>query len=143
MSLRVEKLTLSYHGHLLDPLWVTLDQQSAPPILPLMFSTHLSRHGVVYEAREISDESSRRRISSLIERGISDTTIRSYIYCLSTFLGYLEECRAHQQKPGPHASSACSERFVNHYLNQILAKKLTHFTHLTFINLHCQLTTTG
>lgn len=127
MSLRVEKLTLSYHGHLLDPLWVILDQQSAPPILPLMFSTHLSRHGVVYEAREISDESSRRRISSLIERDISDTTIRSYIYCLSTFLGYLEECRAHQKKPGLHASPACSERFVNHYINQVLAKRLDSF----------------
>lgn len=127
MSLRVEKLTLNYQGHLLEPLWVILDHQSAPPILPLMFSTHLSRHGVVYDAREISDISSRRRVSSLVERDVSDATIRSYIYCLSAFLGYLEKCRAHQQTPGLHASSACSERFVNHYLNNILAKELDSF----------------
>lgn len=124
MPPQVEKLSLSYHGHLLDPLWLILDQQSSPPILPLMFSTHLSRHGVVYEAREVADESSRRRISSLMEREVSDATIRSYIYSLAKFLSYLEECQVHHQTPGMHESSACSARFVNHYLNHILANEL-------------------
>lgn len=124
MPPQVKKLSLSYHGHLLDPLWLILDQQSSPPILPLMFSTHLSRHGVVYEAREVADESSRRRISSLMEREVSDATIRSYIYSLAKFLSYLEECQVHHQTPGMHESSACSARFVNHYLNHILANEL-------------------
>ncbi|MGM0783573.1 MAG: tyrosine-type recombinase/integrase [Pseudomonadota bacterium] len=127
MALPVKKLTMSYQGHLLDPLWVILDLQGAPPILPLMFSTYLSRHGVVFEAREIADMKARRRISTLIERDISDKTIRSYIYCLSGFLSYLEKCRVHHGTPGTHASSACSERFVNHYLNEILAKTLDSF----------------
>lgn len=124
MPAQVKKLTLSHNGHLLDPLWVVLDQQSSPPILPLMFSAHLSRHGVVYEACEISDESSRRRISSLVEREISDVTIRSYIYSLAKFLSYLEKCRSYHQTPGMHASSACSGKFVNHYINQVLANEL-------------------
>lgn len=124
MPTRVEKLTLNYQGHLLDPLWVILDQQSSPPILPLIFLTHLSRHGVVYRAREIADESSRRRISSLVEVEVSDNTIRSYVYSLAKFFSYLEDCSAHQQTPGMHASSACSARFINHYLNQILANEL-------------------
>lgn len=124
MSHRVEKMSLNHQGHSLDPLWVIFDQQSSPPILPLMFSTQLSRHGVVYVASEIADESSRKRVSSLIESEVSDTTIRSYVYCLARFLSYLEECRIHNKTPGMHASSACSARFVNHYLNQVLAKKL-------------------
>jgi len=124
MSARVKKLTLSYHGHLLDPLWVVLDQQSSPPLLPLMFSAYLSRHGIVFEVCEIAYESSCRRISSLIEREISDVTIRSYIYSLAKFLSYLEECRTRHQTPGMHASSACSGQFVNHYLNEVLANEL-------------------
>ncbi|WP_288367292.1 tyrosine-type recombinase/integrase [uncultured Marinobacter sp.] len=124
MHAQVKKLALSYHSHSLDPIWVILDQQSSPPILPLMFSAYLSRHGIVYEVREISDESSRRRITSLEEREVSDSTIRSYVYSLAKFLSYLEECRTHHQTPGMHASSACSAKFVNHYLNQVLANKL-------------------
>ncbi len=124
MLAQVKKLTLSYHDHLLDPLWVIFDQDSSPPILPLMFSTHLSRHGVIYEAREIADESSRRRITSLLEREVSDATVRSYVYSLAKFLSYLEECRTSHQTPGMHASSACSGKFLNHYLNQVLATEL-------------------
>lgn len=131
MSLRVEKLTFNYHGRLLDPLWVIFDQQSVPPILPLMFSTQLCRYGVVFEAREIADEYSRKRISSLIENEISDATIRSYIYCFSAFLEYLQQCQTNHQTPGIHASSACSEKFVNHYLNQVLANKLDSFQSLS------------
>lgn len=124
MYARVEKLTLRYQGHSLDPLWTILDQHSSPPILPLLFTTGLSRHGIVYEARELTDETSRRRIRSLIERDVSDATIRAYSYCLAQFLSFLEHCRIHHQTPGMHASSACSEGFVNHYLNQVLAHNL-------------------
>ena len=131
MYAQVEKLTLRYRGHSLDPLWAILDQQSSPPILPLLFSTFLCRYGIVYEARELTDETSRRRIRSLIERDVSDPTIRAYAYCLAQFLSYLEHCRTHHHTLGMHASSACSEGFVNHYLNQVLANNLDSSKSLT------------
>lgn len=121
---RVKKLKLTYQGYLLDPLWVILDPQSSPPILPLLFTAHLSRLGTVYEIKEIADESSHHRVRSLIEREVSDSTIRSHVYCLSQFLFYLERCKTEHQTPGMHASSVCSQRFVNHYLNQVLANQL-------------------
>lgn len=130
MSVRVEKLRMTYHGHLLDSIWVILDQQSSPPILPLLFTTHLSRNGTVYEAKEITGEFYRNRKRSLIEREVSDATIRSYVYCISQFLSYLEYCKVEHQTPGMHASSACSQRFLNHYLNQVLANNLDSYQSL-------------
>lgn len=130
MSAQVEKLSIFYHGHALDPLWVIIDQESSPPVLPLLFTTHLALHGIVYESREFTDETSRKRIRSLVDREISDNTIRSYVYCLGQFLSYLDHCREHHQTPGMHASSSCSERFVNHYLNQVMASSLDSYQSL-------------
>ncbi|MEY8243327.1 MAG: site-specific integrase, partial [Gammaproteobacteria bacterium] len=67
---------------------------------------------------------SRKRIKSLQERDVSDNTIRSYVYNLAQFLTYLEHCKVTHQTPGMHASSACSDKFVNHYINQVLASNL-------------------
>lgn len=131
MPLRVEKLILIYEGHKLDPLWIILDHNCTPPLLPLMFSTHLSRFGIAYETREISDESSRKKTISFKENEISDTTIRSYIYCLSAFLNYLQKCHEQEKTPNAHASSSCSSRFINYYLNQILANSLDSFQSLS------------
>ncbi len=125
MTVKVEKLTLNYQDHRLDPLWVIVDHQSSTPLLPLLFTTHLSQYGTVYEALEFADETpTRRRIKSLVEVEVSDSTIRSYVYCLAKFLTYLEHCRGHHLTPGMHDSFACSPRFVNDYLNRILASKL-------------------
>ncbi|MEY8199549.1 MAG: site-specific integrase [Colwellia sp.] len=124
MSAQVKKLNLNYNGHLLDPLWVILDQHSSPPVLPLLYTTYLCRYGIVYEAKDLSDKTSRKRIKSLQERDVSDNTIRSYVYNLAQFLTYLEHCKVTHQTPGMHASSACSDKFVNHYINQVLASNL-------------------
>jgi len=130
---QVKRLTFTYNGHLFDPLWVILDEQSSPPLLPLLFSLHLARYGVVYDWRVTSDEIFRRRVSLLNEREVSDATIRSYIYCLANFCSYLDRCQVLSQTPGMHASSACSQRFVNHYLNTVLADTLDSHQSL---NLH-------
>lgn len=127
MYARVEKISINYKCHQLDPLWIIVDQNSSPPILPLLFTTYLSRYGIVYSSHEITDETSRKRLRSLIERDVSDVTIRSYVYCIAKFLSYLEHCRIHHQTPGMHSSSACSEQFVNHYLNCVLANNLDSF----------------
>ena len=130
MYSQVQKLKFNYKGHVLDPLWVILDQFSVPPILPLLFTTYLSQYGIVYEAREISDGTSRKRIKLLVGKDVSDSTIRSYVYSLSKFFSYLEYCQKQHETPGMHVSSACSERFVNHYLNQVLANELDSFQSL-------------
>jgi integrase len=127
MFTQVKKINLSYHTHGLDPLWVILDQYSSPPLLPLLFTTYLSKFGIVYKSREKADETSRKRIKELEEKEVTDKTIRSYVYCLSQYLSYLECCQKRHNTPNMHSSSACSERFVNHYLNQELANKVDSF----------------
>jgi site-specific recombinase XerD len=125
MTAQVKHLTdFEYRGHILDSLWVILDEQSSPPILPLLYTTYLSRYGMAYEAKDLSDKTSRNRIKLLQERDISDSTIRTYTYNLAQFLSYLEHCRVTQKTPGMHASATCSEKFVNHYINQVLACNL-------------------
>ncbi|MBQ0832933.1 MAG: site-specific integrase [Marinobacter sp.] len=126
----MKRITTSYQGHCLDPLWVILDGQSSPPLLPLLYTSFLSKNGVVYEAREALDETSPRRMKFLIEKDVSDATIRSYVYCLAQFLSHLENCRIQYQTAGMHLSSACSQRFVNHYLNNVLPKRLDSFQSL-------------
>ena len=121
MPVHVEKLeAFTYNDYTFDPLWVILDEHSAPPLLPLLFTTNLSRFGCVYDARELSDETYGKRTRTLIPRDISDSTIRSYVYKLEKFLSYLEECKKTHDTPGAHFSSACRERFVNDYLNRVL-----------------------
>ena len=86
MTAHVEKLTnFEYAERTFDILWVVLDEQRSPPILPLLYTTYLSQYGIVYESKELSNITSRKRISSLNERYISDSTIRSYIYNLAKF----------------------------------------------------------
>jgi len=125
MAAHVEKLTnFKYAGRTFDTLWLILDENNSPPVLPLLYTTYLSRYGIVYKSKELSDKTSRKRISSLEEQDVSDKTIRSYVYNLAQFLTYLDYCHTTLQTPGLHASSACSERFVNHYLNNVLANSL-------------------
>ena len=131
MSVRVEKLEdFTYNNQEFDILWVILDENSSPPLLPLLFATHLSRFGTVFESQELSDEIRRKRFRSLKTHDITDKTIRTYIYCLEKFLNYLEHCQTQHQTPGAHLSSSCSERFVNDYLNRILVNKLDSFNSL-------------
>lgn len=125
MTAQVKHLTdFEYGDHVLDSLWVILDDQSSPPILPLLYTTYLSQYGMVYEAEELSDKTSHKRLSHLKARDISDSTIRTYTYNLAQFLSYLEHCKIIHQTPGMHASATCSEKFVNHYINQVLATNL-------------------
>lgn len=124
MHTKVKNLTLNYNGHALDPLWVIIDSEYSAPVLPLLFSTYLSTHGVIFESRELTNETSRKRLRSLVEREISDSTIRSYLYCLGQFLDYLDQFKEKHQTLGMHASSAVNEKFVNHYLNQVMANNL-------------------
>lgn len=131
MPAKVVKLkAFEYQGHLFDTLWVILDERSSPPILPLLFTAHLSRFGTVFELKEISDVLNRGRMRSLVAKEISDSTIRSYVYNLARFLTYLEFCQTTHKTPGMHASSTCSERFADHYINHILANNLDSYQSL-------------
>lgn len=93
----------------------------SPPILPLLYTTFLSRFGITYHSSSIRDHKTFTSLDTLIPEEISNNTIRSYVHTLSRFLNYLEACRKSHDTPGMHASSACSEKFVNHYLNNVLA----------------------
>ncbi|WP_168172470.1 tyrosine-type recombinase/integrase [Cellvibrio sp. PSBB023] len=71
------------------------------------------------------DERSDTRMGTYVEREVELTTIRAYIYNLAKFLSYLEATKATHNTPGMHASSSCSEKVVNFYLNEILSDELT------------------
>ena len=142
MTVCVEKqVDYQFNGHRFEPFWLILNERRKPPLLPLMFTTFLARFSAVFEIRELSDGTLHGRTSKLyelVERDVSDATIRAYVYALAQFLGYLEECRLTHQTAGLHASSSCSERFVNHYLNEVLSNRLksaqslqTHLSALT------------
>lgn len=135
MAAHVKKLSnFKYNGHLFTTLWVILDESRSPPILSLLYTSFLSRYGVVYESKELSISDGRNRIHSLEARDISDSTIRAYVYNLSKFLNYLEECKKNHNTVGMHSSSTCSEQFVNRYLNTVLANELDSSTSL---EAHC------
>lgn len=126
MSTRVIKLKdYFYNNHNFDILWVIVDDHFSPPLLPLLFTAYLCRFGSVIEAREFTNETRRERISSLHFNDIADKSIRTYVYCLARFLKHLDNCRVNDGTPGLHSSSACSEKFVNHYLNNILINELS------------------
>ncbi|WP_227716019.1 MULTISPECIES: site-specific integrase [unclassified Marinobacter] len=126
--IQVEKFAnRTYDGYPLEPYWVIYNERWKPPLAPLLFTTFLARFNTVFEARLFSSGATQRNGGEkveLIERTISDSTIRAYVYALAKFLSYLEECRLEDQTPGMHASTSCSERFVNHYLNAVLARRL-------------------
>jgi len=125
MHTNVQKIiNFNYRDNIFDILYLITDHQGCPPILPLMFTTYLSRFGVIYESQEITDALTGRRMQCLIRREVSDSTIRAYVYCLAKFLSYLETCKEIHKTPGLHSSSSCNEKFVNEYLNDHLPKTL-------------------
>ncbi|MCK5864018.1 MAG: site-specific integrase [Marinobacter adhaerens] len=58
------------------------------------------------------------------EREVSDSTIRSYVYCLAKFLSFLDYQSIQNQGSGMHSSASCTERFINQYINKVLANTL-------------------
>ncbi len=114
-----------YRGVSLDTFWVIFNERWKPPLVPLLFTTFLARFNAVFEIRTFSNSESRRSIIfELVEKEIGRETTRSYVYCLAQFLSYLEECHQAKNTPDMHSSTSCSERFVNHYLNEVLAHRL-------------------
>lgn len=121
-----KKVGYRFNGHFFGVLWLILNDRHKPPLLPLMFSTFLARFGTVIEVRDLSNGTYSRagRRFELVEREVSEATVRAYVYALAKFLNYLEDCRINYRTPGIHASSSCSERFVNHYINEVLSVRL-------------------
>lgn len=125
MSVQLRKLTeFSYRGHSFDLLYVILDSKGAPPILPLLYTTHLCRYGVTYEYKIIRNREGCSQLDQLETKEVTDTSLRSYVYCLTEFLNYVESTKSSHMTLGIHGSSQCSEKFVNFYLNEVLALKL-------------------
>lgn len=125
MSAKVIKLEdFQYKGSHYDFLWVILDRRHSPSLLPFLFSTYLSNFGIVYHAQETTDVTLRKRFYSLVPEEINSPTIRSYVYCLSNFLTYLDNSKTIHETPGMHSSADCSERVVRHYLNNELPNQL-------------------
>lgn len=114
-----------YQGVPLDPLWVIFNKRWKPPLIPLLFTTFLARFNTVFEIQIFSNSEQRRRTEfRLIEREIKEKTVRSYVYNLAQFLNYLQEQHTIHDTPDMHSATSCSERFVNHYLNEVLANRL-------------------
>ncbi len=122
----LKKTGYQFNGHRFGVLWLILNERRKPLLVPLMFSTFLAQFGTVFEVRKLSDGTAghANRRFEFVEREVSETTIRAYVYALARFLRYLEECRISYGTPGIDASSSCSEKFVNHYINEVLALQL-------------------
>lgn len=109
----------------MDPFWVIFNERWKPPLTPLLFTTFLARSNKVFEIRIFSNNEWQRKTKfELVEKEVGEKTIRSYVYNLAQFLSYLEECHLEHATPDMHCSTSCSERFVNHYLNEVLANRL-------------------
>ena len=91
MTVCVEKqVDYQFNGHRFEPFWLILNERRKPPLLPLMFTTFLARFSAVFEIRELSDGTLHGRTSKLyelVERDVSDATIRAYVYALAQILG--------------------------------------------------------
>lgn len=131
----VKKLAnFTYGTKTFDFLYVITDENGSPPILPLLYSTYLSSYGVTFGYREVTEVKSQKKFGLLDKHEVSNATIRSYIYKLAKFLNYLETCRLNHGTPGMHASTNCSEKFVNHYLNYELPQSVDSYHSL---DVHC------
>ncbi|HCS65120.1 MAG TPA: hypothetical protein DIW64_14210 [Cellvibrio sp.] len=125
MTCSVKKLkNFTYHGHYFDLLYVILDENGSPPILPLLYTTYLCRFGEVFELKVTAGTPHECSTSILESREVSDKTIRAYVYALSKFLSYLDLTKKSHSTQGAHGSSACSDKFVNFYINTILSQDL-------------------
>ncbi|MDV2080385.1 tyrosine-type recombinase/integrase [Marinobacter xestospongiae] len=117
--------SFEYCGITLSPLWVIFNNQWKPPLSPLLFTTFLARFNTVFELRCFSHNNRKGETTlELVEKEVGEKTIRSYVFNLAQFLSYLEECHLEHNTPDMHSSTSCSERFVNHYLNKVLASRL-------------------
>jgi site-specific recombinase XerD len=135
MLAKVHRLKhFNYRDVTFKDLFVITDKNGAPPILPLLYTSHLSRFGTVYELKTARNAVSKTKYVFMQSNELSDSTIRSYVYNLARFLNYLDQCASTEGTPGMHASSSCSERFVNHYLNDVLA---IDFNSYDSLNVHC------
>lgn len=124
MFTKVKKIRdFAYRSITFESLFMISDQNGCLPILPLLYTTHLSRFGIVYSFTEFSDPLTYKRFSGFIEKMITESTITAYVYSLSIFLDYLERCKKIHNTPGMHSSSLCSEKFVNNYLNSFLPEQ--------------------
>ena len=124
MFTQVKKIRTEYKGYSLDPLWLITDQHSALVLLPLLYTTHMALRGSVYEMVDCGEDYVNVHYKEL---EVSDATIRSYVYCLSRFLNFIELTHINNQTPGLHASNTCTQRFLNYYLNHELASQLNSF----------------
>lgn len=123
--MKVHKLSkFSYRGVTVENLWIILDDQGSPPILPLLYTLHLARFGTSFTWKKSKDDLNGRRVKILAESDLHEKTITSYIYNLSQFLAYLEQCKTEHGTPGCHQSERCDKALINHYLNEVLAKQL-------------------
>ncbi|MDR7088583.1 tyrosine-type recombinase/integrase [Cellvibrio fibrivorans] len=122
MPAKVQKLPVfKYKQIVLEPLYIIFDSHGSVPVLPLLYSFHLSRFGYTYHVDRVLNEDGALS-NRLVTKDISEKTIRTYIYKLSHFLRYLEKFQ-----PSPikdmHGSSACNEKLVNNYLNDYLPEE--------------------
>ena len=124
MATSVNKIYLKYNEISFDPLWLILDDQFSPPILPLLFTTYLSIYGEVFKSEEKFNFDCRNTRNVFTEKIVDEKTIKTYIYCLSKYLKYIDICSKEYSTPGVHSSSSCSNKFINHYINNVLPETL-------------------
>lgn len=127
MKMNVRKITFKYRDVDYDPIWVITDSYFSIPILPLLYTSYLSIYSTVFKIKYTSDPVSRKTITSLVPNLISDTAIRSYVYCLNDFLRYMVEDQGANRV---HASESISTAQINKYLNNILPSRITSISAL-------------
>lgn len=125
-------------GTVFERLTAFTDKKGNVIVLPLLWSIHLGNTGLSYKWKTIGD--GKRGINrrshgvtenvknEFVDQYISETTIKNYINNVFMYFKYLEDKPDKRLTPGPNNTEQVSGRSINHYINNVLPKRLDSVT---------------
>ena len=117
----------------IESLHVYIDDEGSILILPMLWMIHLSATQSVIRWQTIGDYahhfSHSNKITNAIRRllsteDVSDNTIDNYSRHFHHFLIYINSLNKRENTPNVHNTEKISSKFLNHYFNTILPKRL-------------------
>ncbi|PKH31983.1 site-specific integrase [Shewanella sp. ALD9] len=134
--MKIVKLpSYDFGGYSYKNVCVFLDCEGRLIMLPTLFTLSSRVNLVSYKVDKI--EGRNGVIEFRVKEGdLSDSTLDAYIPPIKKYLLYLESIDKEQKTEIPsllHGSSHASSKFINHYINEVLAPKLNN---ISTLNVH-------
>ena len=117
-------------GVILERLNLFLDDEKNLILLPFLWAIHISNTGSVFQWLKTSSYSkfqTKKSTSSqqhLVNRSISDNTIRNYLGHVFKFLQFINKSNLSSSSPSVHRTELLTSTFINNYLNNELPSSL-------------------